>query len=595
MHYGPNNARAKRTATINAPFGFQLTKQGSAHTYTPLSHSAARNNIDALAYPLWDPTNPSGKSTASATAGTPVILTVRRTDNIFTDFWNWLVGAFNAAIDTIENVIVSVADDIMVGINFIINGVKQAFKAIIKVIEDVVNAIGSFFLQLAKLIEELIEALSVLFHFGEIIWTHRWMASMLAYQKDQLKTILVAHAPEVDNFLTVGEDTINCYIDNVKAKLNPQQSFNTMPGAGATPHSAMTAGPGEAGNTNSGSSQAVQGGWGIQTMKSGFGSKATPPSSASVTAKATTSQAQAGDPVTDFVTNFLNSLKTNTGLNNALSDAKNDISNLFTANSPAAFFTGLLTTLLDILKIILDGALALSKAVFDGVINAVDDIIDAIWDALADPIDFPVISWLYKLLFNEDLTLLNLATLVVAIPVTIIYRVVTGEYPQDSNTANPFQPWATGMSAAEVGQPQRALDGIAPDWAQKLIGTAYGIFNLIYGLINAINDFLYVLDQQGVEGDPIPYIGNLAVGLGLVNAVLDYPGFTTDLNQISLGTWFTYVVTCMLALYGVTGLSKFNWDEGDNEALGVVNSFAYSVLLIGYIRRLRRQRQARCE
>ena len=44
----------------------------------------------------------------------------------------------------------------MVGINFIIDNVQQAFKAIIKVIEDVVNAIGSFFLQLLKAIEDLI-------------------------------------------------------------------------------------------------------------------------------------------------------------------------------------------------------------------------------------------------------------------------------------------------------------------------------------------------------------------------------------------------------------------------------------------------------
>jgi phage-related protein len=75
---------------------------------------------------------------------------VGRSENIFTDFWNWLVGEINQAVQAIENVIVSVADDIMVGINFIVNGVKQVFKAIIKVVEDVVNAIGSFFMQLAK-------------------------------------------------------------------------------------------------------------------------------------------------------------------------------------------------------------------------------------------------------------------------------------------------------------------------------------------------------------------------------------------------------------------------------------------------------------
>ncbi len=206
----------------------------------------------------------------------------------------------------------------------------------------------------------------------------------------------------------------------------------------------------------------------------------------------------------------------------------------------------------------LDSALAISKAIFDGVFNALDDIIDAIWDAIDDPIDFPVISWLYQLLFGEPLTLLNLATLVVAIPVTVIYRVVTGEYPQDSYNANPYQPWAASTSTAQVSGPQRALAGIAPDWAQKTIGTASGIFNLVYGIINGLNDFNYPLIRHGLSQNPIyAKLGNLAVGLGLVNAALDYPGFSTDLDKISLGTWFTYVVSCGLACYGVIGLSTF--------------------------------------
>jgi hypothetical protein len=581
MHYGPNNARAKRTATIAAPFSFALSKPaGGTHTYTPLTHSDARSQIDALDGKPWDPNNPNG--TTAANDIKPMTFVIRRGDNLFTDFWNWLKGV----VANIENVIVSVADDIMVGINFIVNGVKQAFKAIIKVIEDVVNAIGSFFLQLLKAIEDLIAALSILFHFGEIMWTHRWLASLLAYQKEQLKTIMASNKTTVDNWFTNSEDTISGWIDKVKAQINGQQSFNTMPGAGATPHSVMTARSGQAGNTNSGSSQAVQGGWGVQKMKSGFGAPATAPSllyAASATIAATP-QTETGDPVTDFINGFIDSLKNNAGLNQALSDAKNDISNTFTANSPSAFFTGLLTTLLDILKLLLESALAISKAIFDGVFSALDDIIDAIWNALNDPIEIPVISWLYNLLFQEELTLLNLATLVVAIPVTVIYRVVANEYPQDSFNASPYQPWVAGASAALVSGPQRALAGIAPDWAQKTIGTASGIFNLAYGIINGLNDFNYPLIRHGLSQSPIyAKLGNLAVGLGLVNAALGYPGFSTDLEKISLGTWFTYVVSCGLACYGVVGLSTFEFDDVTSEGLGVSNAVAYAILLIGLI------------
>jgi hypothetical protein len=593
MHYGPNNARAKRTATVSAPFGFQLSKpQGGAHTYTPLTHSDARSAIDALTGKPWDPNNPNGTAAAS---GAPATFVIQRGSDLFTDFWNWLKGV----VANIENVIVSVADDIMVGINFIANGVEQAFRAVIKVIEDVVNAIGSFFLQLLKAIEDLIAALSILFHFGEIMWTHRWLVSLLTYQKEQLKTIMANNKTIVDNWFTNSEDTINGWIDKVKAQVNGQQSFNTMPGGDATPHSAMTAGSGQAGNTNSGSSQAVQGGWGMQKMKSGFNA---PGGSSSVSSAAASAALEAaaiaaasasansgpdettGDPVSDFINGFIDSLKNNAGLSSALSDTKNDINSLFTATSPSAFFTGLLTTLLDILKVLLDAALAISQAIFDGVFNALDDIIDAIWAAIDDPIEIPVISWLYQLLFGEPLTLLNLATLVVAIPVTVIYRVVANEYPQDSFNANPYQPWVTSTSVAQISSPQRALAGIAPDWAQKTIGTASGIFNLAYGIINGINDFLYPLIKHGLSQSPIfAKLGNLAVGLSLVNAAMGYPGFSTDLDKISLGTWFTYVVTCGLACYGVTGLSTFNFDDATSEGLGVSNAVAYALLLIGFI------------
>jgi hypothetical protein len=599
MHYGPNNARAKRTATVAAPFGFQLSKpQGGAHTYTPLTHSDARSAIDALTGKPWDPNNPNG----TAASGAPATFVIQRGSDLFTDFWNWLKGV----VANIENVIVSVADDIMVGINFIANGVEQAFRAVIKVIEDVVNAIGSFFLQLLKAIEDLIAALSILFHFGEIIWTHRWLASLLADQKEQLKTVLIANAKtNIDNWLTTSEATISGFIDSVKAELSPQQSFNTTPGAGATPHSAMTAGPGQAGNTNAGSSQAVQGGWGIQKMKSGFNvpggssslsSAATSAAHVAATQATTSAAATAApnaasdDPVSAFITGFLNSLKTNTQLSQALSDTQTDINTLFTATSPSAFFTGLLTTLLDILKVMLDAALAISQAVVDGVFDALSDIIDAIWAAIDNPINFPFISWLYQLLFQEPLTLLNLATLVAAIPITVIYRVVAGEYPQDSNNASPYGPSSASTNAANgasastalVSSPQRALI-VAPNWAQKLIGTASGIFNLIYGILSAINDFIFAIDPEGDLGTVVGWLGNITVGLGLVNALLGYPGFSTALGAITVDTWISYGLGCIASCFGVIGLSNFSWDEGETIILGVVNSILYVVLLIAGI------------
>jgi hypothetical protein len=317
MHYGPNNARAKRPATIAAPIGFVLNKpQGGAHTFTPMSHSDARNAIDALEGTPWDPKNPNGAAASDA----PVTFVVGSSENIFTDFWNWLVGEINQAVQAIENVVVSVADDVMVGINFIVNGVQQVFKAIIKVVDDVVNAIGSFFLQLAKLIEEV----SVLFHFGEIIWTHNWLKTQLATLKDDVKTVIKNTvkpilAQAIADAQTDVAQFFAQFLPEFEAALGSNDHVNSVQGSGSTPHSAYTV---------NGSSHAVQASWGTQNLKNGMTSGGAGGSQSALTAPPTAGD----DPLADFFTNFWTSITTGQNAED-FNKLKTDFVNLFTATS----------------------------------------------------------------------------------------------------------------------------------------------------------------------------------------------------------------------------------------------------------------------
>ena len=118
---------------------------------------------------------------------------------------------------------------------------------------------------------------------------------------------------------------------------------------------------------------------------------------------------------------------------------KTDIGHLFQPNSASDFFATLLDTLLDILELLLEGVLAVGQAFVGGtdkttgkpygLLSLAGNLIDALMTLLTETIEIPVLSWLYKLLFNEDLTFLNAITLVAAIPVTMLYRVVEGRYP----------------------------------------------------------------------------------------------------------------------------------------------------------------------
>jgi hypothetical protein len=510
MHYGPNNARARRTATVYAPFGLMLNKpQGGPHTFTPMSHSDARNAIDALDGTPWDPRNPNGTAASDAR----VTVVVGRSENIFTDFWNWLVGEINQAVQAIENVIVSVADDIVVGINFIVNGVKQVFRAIIKVVDDVVNAIGSFFLQLAKLIEEVIEALSVLFHFGEIIWTHNWLKEQFTtlFQNDLPNRIQNTVKPILQNALSNLD--VTSYFKDFKNLLGLNDQISSVKGSGSTSHSAYTI---------NGSSCSVQASWGTQHLKSGMSSVGS--GSALVghhtgAVRAHRSGYQAGDdPLADFLANFWTSITTGQDAD-VFNQLKSDISEAFNAQSPRDFFNSLLSALIDMIEILVTTALSMAGNLAVGICDFVEELVSWMVSALNSSIDIPPITQLYQLLFKEDLTLLNVIMLVAAIPVTVVFRLVEGQYP--SQVLQPITTFDPRASA--LGSPQ------APVAAQMACFMVSGVLSMAYGICCAAGD--------NPEGEPPEWLGAATVGIASLMTAFGAPWIYTDSDEISQVDW----------------------------------------------------------
>ena len=81
--------------------------------------------------------------------------------------------------EVIQQVIVTVADVVQVAIQVMDAGISKVFHFIVKTVEDAVRTIGSFFVSLGKLIIHTIEALSLLFHFGEILATHKLIMDLV--------------------------------------------------------------------------------------------------------------------------------------------------------------------------------------------------------------------------------------------------------------------------------------------------------------------------------------------------------------------------------------------------------------------------------
>ena len=68
------------------------------------------------------------------------------------------------------------------------------------------------------------------------------------------------------------------------------------------------------------------------------------------------------------------------------------------------------------------------------VVDIIKIMISGLLDFLDAPLDIPIISYIYKVITGDQLTFLDLVTLVGAIPATILYKLMSGQTPFPDNS-----------------------------------------------------------------------------------------------------------------------------------------------------------------
>ncbi|MGE0274447.1 MAG: tectonin domain-containing protein [Nitrospiraceae bacterium] len=553
----PTNIPAVRPANVTAPMGLHFVRpqddKSSPPALTAIHLTDALAAIDEL-----PPTNPDAPwlTPSLGAQGDESRVIVGRAEDLFTNFWTWLRGAVQQAVAYITHIIVAVGEDIVVGIRLIVNGVEQVFKAVIKVIEDIAAAIGSFFQMLEKLIEDVIAALSVLFQFGEIMKTHRWMATEIMRlvngdPNDRTNypgfatTIQNVVIPAVNQGFAQGEAAIAGFLNSLEGQLQPGSHISDLQGQGSTPHTAYTVGP-QGGQK---SSKAVQCSWGTQKLKSGLLSSA--PAGGLNAPRAPGGVDGPTDDLLAFLTNFLTS-NNNDNLSSAFSGNFNP--------SPAGnFFDQALTGLLEAVKTLLTDALKVANDFIDGMLKNIAAVIDLLFNEttgfITAPIDFPIISWLYKTLFGEPLTILNLCTLVAAIPATMIYKVSTGRYPsQDlpgASAIDPSNAQAVDDAGAGAKQPQRA--GLS---TSQIIQVTQGIFGGVIAMaLGIVRAFVDSCSDEPSWSDALPWLLKLQVALTILYPVSFFPLISNpDPTKTPWWGWTSWAVAITIALTGLVSL-----------------------------------------
>jgi len=474
---------------------------GSRQRPTAARHAAAARAPGLTVPPLWGVSFTNGRLKYHEGPDTPAQLGLRALPSTAPgplaagddwievasgDFFAWLTDAF----DDVEKFFVTVIDDIH---HFVVTIAGEIYHVLLDCIAAVVHAVEFIFNKIKVFFEDLIKWLGFLFQWPDIVRTHRVMKNIL----NQYIANCIANLDDLKGDVQTAFTDAETYIANwagIPPNIPPSLSDSTKSGtAGSNPPPSGLDSP--------------QSNWGVHHLKSNA-------------ASAGMSTNGGVPPDGDILQPLIDAIdREKDVIESAFDSFKTDIIDKFDQLSFEQVVEAAIA-------IILDALLESVENVLLAAIDVLAELTEGIIEALNATIDIPIISWIYKEVSGDDLSLLDVACLVAAIPVTIVYKLITetAPFPDNATTqslidAPDFEtirricnPASAPAPKGTQPQPVAATADIDPG-LNKQLGLAGGILSLfgaiccsilgplklkfkdsagILGIISALNGVCYL-------------------------------------------------------------------------------------------------------
>ena len=202
-------------------------------------------------------------------------------------------------------------------------------------------------------------------------------------------------------------------------------------------------------------------------------------------------------------------------------------------SSPQDFFD---LVILDFLIAIEDAVLIILNGLEDimvAVLQAAGSAISGLQSALNATVDIPVISWLYKYVITgtptnpgDDLSILDVLSLIFAVPATILYKVMNNDQAPFSNTPEVQQIIANGLPWPPVPTQANIRARVpAPAALRDISPTTITALGLVAGFANFFGTFITMAaDDMAFTGAPLPgFISWCSVTLAEVSQAMGAP------------------------------------------------------------------------
>ncbi|MBL8235844.1 MAG: hypothetical protein JNM66_00390 [Bryobacterales bacterium] len=355
------------------------------------------------------------------------------------DAWAWLKHAF----EDVEKYFVQVVDDVY---HFFLQIGEALYHFVLDTVTAIAHAIEFVFNKIAVFFEDLVKWLGFIFSWNDILRTHRVLKSMY-------KTYAKRAVGEIEGF----KAQVDSFFSGVEGKLDEW--------AGMTVPSTQTVGEVQTANNSQPGSNSPQSHWALQHTQNNAGN-----------ATATVKGSSPAPGVLATLENLVSEAEqTIQGAFNQLKTQVIDQRDSLTA-------TQLVQRVVDIvLKVLLETA----REIFDAFLDILASLIGDAVDDLDAELKIPILSKIYKDISGDELSILDLACLIAAIPATIIAKLVTEEvpFPDSSQTdaligATDFAAFSTALG----GAPKMMLAAATPEAAAPASSkNLYNIFAIVTG------------------------------------------------------------------------------------------------------------------
>lgn len=406
--------------------------------------------------------------------------------------WLGKIGDFFRSVaKSIVKVCEIVIDGINAAVRFVLNGVEMVFETVLSAVQDVLKFVEIIFKPLMVGFKELFRWLASLFGWNYVLYTKKAVAGMAEIMLDYLPRKAAETGQFLCDRIDIAGQSVDGWIDEIIKKVAPEKGLMSYAEEALPPEDDRY--------SYELSNDPLQ-----AKLGRAF-------SSGNMSAAFAEIEVQATDSIRLFY-DKLKSFEERVSVGDEFKEATGFFSEAFkdTENFFSFMTAGILSSVKGLVHIVLSGC----KEIVSDAFELMGELIGELKKIITAEIKIPVISEIYSWLTDGEMTLLDMVSLIIALPATLIGRIAFGKAPFASEAeADAFLDEVRRfLSREQTSRRQAAGIANASDnennlsaWARPLVRLIMTASAFGCGVINTMLDFeAGTLGQaEASESDPV--------------------------------------------------------------------------------------------